>query len=55
MYGRRVILFPPNEAHPRTGAQIDLLTAPSAAVPTYDAVGYAGTLKQPLRSFTFGT
>jgi len=54
-YGRRVMLVSPNEAHPRTAAQLDLLAARSPTVPTADSVGGSGALKLPLRSFRFGT
>jgi hypothetical protein len=54
VYGRRTLLFP-DEPGVREGADITVRSARSPAVPNVDAVGSNGPLKQPYRSFRFGT
>jgi hypothetical protein len=53
-YGRRVLLTP-DQPGVRGGADIDLRAPRSPQVPNFDAAGSAGALKQPLRSFHFGS
>ena len=57
VYGRRVLLLPddPNVPTPREGADLDLRSARSPAVPNVDAVGNNGPLQTPFRSFRFGS
>jgi hypothetical protein len=60
-YGKRFLLYvDPDETEetinrPRTIADVLLLNGRSAAVPNVAAVGGNGPLKNPLRSFRFGT
>lgn len=53
-YGRRTILFP-DEPGVRQGADITVLSVRSPTIPNVDAVGSNGPMKQPYRSFRFGT
>lgn len=53
-YGRRTILFP-DEPAVREGADITVLSVRSPTIPNVDAVGSNGPMKQPYRSFRFGT
>lgn len=53
-YGRRTLLFP-DEPAVREGADITVLSVRSPAIPNVDAVGSNGPMKQPYRSFRFGT
>lgn len=53
-YGRRTILFP-DEPGVREGADITVLSVRSPTIPNVDAVGSNGPMKQPYRSFRFGT
>jgi hypothetical protein len=55
-YGRRTLLLPGGDEPPRTGADINMMAARSAAIPRVDAIGSAtGALKTAIRSFRFGT
>lgn len=53
-YGRRTILFA-DEPGVREGADITVLSVRSPAIPNVDAIGSNGPMKQPYRSFRFGT
>ena len=53
-YGRRALLFP-DEPGVREGADITVLSVRSDTIPNVDAVGSNGPMKQPYRSFRFGT
>jgi len=53
-YGRRALLFP-DEPGVRKGADITVRSVRSDAIPNVDAVGSNGPMKQPYRSFRFGT
>jgi len=53
-YGRRVLLTT-GQPGVRHGVDIDLRVPRSPQVPNFDVVGTAGTLKQSLRSFAFGS
>lgn len=53
-YGKRVLLVP-DEPGARDGADLELVSTRSKAIPRPDAVGSQGALKTPLRSFRFGT
>jgi hypothetical protein len=54
-YGRRVLLMPDSETPPHEGADIMMLAARSATVPSLPSVGTTGALKTATRSFRFGT
>lgn len=54
LYGRRVLLVP-DVPRARDGVVLALLATPAAGVGAAAAVGVGGALKQPLRSFRFGT
>lgn len=53
-YGRRILLMPYTDTPPLDGADMMLLAARSAAVPSVDAVGAGGALKTAARSLRFG-
>lgn len=53
-YGRRTILFE-DEPGVREGADITVVSVRSPTIPNVDAVGSNGPMKQPYRSFRFGT
>lgn len=53
-YGRRALLFP-DEPGVREGADITVVSVRSDTIPNVDAVGSNGPMKQPYRSFRFGT
>jgi hypothetical protein len=57
LYGRWVMLVPLTDppTPQRRGATLQLLGTPAAGIPNADAIGDAGGLKLPLRSFRFGT
>jgi len=53
-YGKRVLLLP-DEPGARDGADLELISTRSKAIPRPETVGANGALKTPLRSFRFGT
>lgn len=53
-YGRRTLLFP-DEPGVREGADITIVSVRSPTIPNVDAVGSNGPMKQPYRSFRFGS
>lgn len=53
-YGRRALLFA-DEPGVREGADVTVLSVRSDTIPNVDAVGSNGPMKQPYRSFRFGT
>jgi hypothetical protein len=53
-YGRRALLFP-DEPGVRDGADVTVVSVRSETIPNVDAVGSNGPMKQPYRSFRFGT
>jgi hypothetical protein len=53
-YGRRALLFP-DEPGVRDGADVTVVSVRSDTIPNVDAVGSNGPMKQPYRSFRFGT
>jgi hypothetical protein len=57
LYGRFVMLVPFSDppTPQRRGATLELLGTPAAGIPNAEAIGDAGALKLPLRSFRFGT
>lgn len=55
LFGRDYLLVPGNEAMPRKGAIVELLSTYAGSVSSADSVGAVGRLKKPLRSFRFGT
>jgi len=56
-YGRRTVLVPGDDTHPREGVDISMVAARSDATPRVDAVGATNgsALKTAIRSFRFGT
>ena len=57
LYGRYVMLVPLTDppTPQRAGVTLELLGTPAAGIPNAAAIGDAGALKLPLRSFRFGT
>jgi hypothetical protein len=57
LYGRWVMLVPLTDppSPQRRGVTLELLGTPAAGIPNAGAIGDAGGLKLPLRSFRFGT
>jgi hypothetical protein len=55
MYARDVLLTP-QQAHPRAGVVVSMLTSPTASTQVVSPleVGETGVLLRPLKSFTFG-
>ena len=54
IYARDIWLVPPKPGA-RDAVVLELRTTPAAGTPNADRVGGTGALKQPLRSFRFGT
>ena len=50
-----LVPFSDPPAPERRGATLELLGTPAAGIPNAGAIGDAGALKLPLRSFRFGT
>ena len=54
IYGRDVFLVPEGPGQ-RQGALIELRATPASSTPNAESVGAVGSIKQPFRSFRFGT